>query len=148
MPAYLHAHTHTTWLLSLLPAYTTLDFVMNFYKVLLAHFEVNMCAKREERFLTLNLLGHCAVTHRSMEFKGLKEAISVAGAITVNAGASLPVKSVLRLCWICRQPRHWKQNLNQLKLCLAPAMAGYAFATLSHETVWNCVTRINILTDM
>lgn len=48
------------------------------------------------------------------------------------------------LDYIDRKPL--KQHLNQLELSLASA--GHTLDTSSHEIVWNCVTRINILRDM
>ena len=69
-----------------------------------------------------------------MQFKELKEAISLAGSISINTGATLPIKNDLGLSdYVDRKPL--KQYLNQLELSLASAVAGHIFSTLSHEIV-------------
>ena len=135
IPIYIHTHTHSPWVSIYLSAIATGDFMLGFYLVLLPNFEVNTCAKREDRFLTLNRLGRCAETVRPVQYKDFKEAISLAGSISINAGATLPIKHVLGLSWLSRQ----KATETALK------SAGTIFSFSSgrsyffHFEPWNCL---------
>ena len=116
-------------------AIATGDFMVGFYVVLLANFEVNTCAKREDRFLTLNWLGHCAETVRAVQFKEVKEAISLAGSISINTGAAFPIKNVLGWSWLCRQ----KGTETALKSARIIFNFSSGRSYFFHFEPWNCL---------